>query len=386
MVTAKQYRALAKMRQMKAKKGNKMGYNSIRGHGDYYLSGNVISTDSVPDFANNRRTTIVTHREYIADIVSSSTANTFLTQQFSINPGLSVSFPWLSTVAANYEEYRILGMVYELKSISSDALNSQQTNLGYVIAATQYNPYSPPFQSKQQMDNYEFAVSVKPSLSVMHPIECKKSEVAVGDLLFTRTGAVTGQDLRLYDWGVLTVATGGIQGTSVAVSELWCTYKIELLKPKIAVSLAGTGLKLLGDHYVLPYAQVTSTNYFGVTGIAVSSTSNMGSVLGPTGTFSIPTLANQYSNFAIIYAVKGNSTAVSPPLMNAVANCQTLNVCNNNSSDLISSNTTDSWMKSIGFFTTSPDQGTPQLSFSSATLPTSIVSADLYIFTIPYNN
>lgn len=386
MVTAKQYRALAKMRQMKAKKGNKMGYNSIRGHGDYYLSGNVISTDSVPDFANNRRTTIVTHREYIADIVSSSTANTFLTQQFSINPGLSVSFPWLSTVAANYEEYRILGMVYELKSISSDALNSQQTNLGYVIAATQYNPYSAPFQSKQQMDNYEFAVSVKPSLSVMHPIECKKSEVAVGDLLFTRTGAVIGQDLRLYDWGVLTVATGGIQGTSVAVSELWCTYKIELLKPKIAVSLAGTGLKLLGDHYVLPYAQVTSTNYFGVTGIAVSSTSNLGSVLGPTGTFSIPTLANQYSNFAIIYAVKGNSTAVSPPLMNAVANCQTLNVCNNNSSDLISSNTTDSWMKSIGFFTTSPDQGTPQLSFSSATLPTSIVSADLYIFTIPYNN
>lgn len=49
---------------------------------------------------------------------------------YSVNPGQQVSYPWLSTIAANFESYRIIGQLYEFKTMSADALNSTNTALG----------------------------------------------------------------------------------------------------------------------------------------------------------------------------------------------------------------------------------------------------------------
>jgi len=180
--------------------------------------------------------TVIRHREYLQDIFTSSTANTFKIQQFPINAAHSETFPFLSQIAQNYEQFRVEGMLFEFRSMSADALNSTNTALGSVIMATQYNAANPPFTSKSQMENYEFGESCKPSSCMVHMIECARIQTTI-DELYTRAGAVpAGQDQRLYDLGSFQIATTGFQGTSVNVGELWVTYQVALLKPKLFVT------------------------------------------------------------------------------------------------------------------------------------------------------
>ena len=191
----------------------------------------------------------VRHREYIMDIVSGP-ANTFNNQTFSIQPGLNTVFPWLAPIAAQYEQWRPLGIVFEFKTLYADAIASSAANssLGGVIMATDYNAINPAFPNKQAMDNTEYTTSCKPSVSFYHPIECAPRDVA-NPLYYIRSGAVPqGSDARLYDLGTLNVATFGIASANVVVGELWATYEIELLKP---ISTSAAGFNVLSDHWQL---------------------------------------------------------------------------------------------------------------------------------------
>lgn len=204
---------------------------SIFGSGDYITSGsptyNILSNDAVPQFSTGKFQNMVCHREYIGDVVGSTGFNNNV---YPINPGIGSTFPWLNTIAAQYEEYKLHGMVVEFKTTSSD-YNAASPALGVVMLATQYNVNSPAFITKIAMENYEYAVSVKPSQSVLHAIECKQSLTPDYEK-YVRTGDVADQDLRLYDFGTLNVATQGMS-SAYTVGELWISYCVELIKPKI---------------------------------------------------------------------------------------------------------------------------------------------------------
>jgi hypothetical protein len=80
---------------------------SIFGNGDYTVRSNSILSGSlvgemamqVPSFAGNRRKLVVRHREYIGDVISSSTSNAFSLTSYTINPGSVQTFPWLSKIS-----------------------------------------------------------------------------------------------------------------------------------------------------------------------------------------------------------------------------------------------------------------------------------------------
>jgi hypothetical protein len=151
-----------------------------------------------------------------------------------INPGLSSTFPWLAEIAANFEEYRILGMVFEYKTTSAASITSgTNTAMGVVMMATQYNANNAPLADKQHLENYEFATSCVPSISALHPVECAPNLNALSEL-YIRTAPVTGQDLRLYDLGLFQCSTVGFQSANI-VGELWVTYEVEFFKPKLTV-------------------------------------------------------------------------------------------------------------------------------------------------------
>ncbi|QMW68802.1 capsid protein [Crucivirus-324] len=216
------------------------GFKTLTGFGDYHVRENTLSPGSPPAMANGALpggACIISHREYLGDIISNSVANTFHSQNFSINPGLANTFPWLSQLATNFTQFRIMGMAFEFRSMSADALNSTNTALGQVIIATNYDPASPAFSSKAEMENSAYAQSIKPSSSVLHLIECDTSTMPVSEM-YVRSGDIpTGTDIRFYDLGTTTVATNGFQGTSVNAGELWVTYQVLLLKPKIVDGL-----------------------------------------------------------------------------------------------------------------------------------------------------
>lgn len=221
----------------------------ITGSGDYKIGpvkptyNTIVNTSDVPKFKSKGPSNVICHREYISDVYSGSvlsgTFTNFEATSYFINPGLPATFPWLSTIASQYEEYIVHGMVFEFKSTSADALNSTNTALGVVIMGTQYNASSQTFETKQQMENSEFTMSARPSVNQLHAIECAPRETPMS-LLYTRRGGLApNQDVKTYDLAKFTVATQGMQQANVNLGELWVTYHIEFLKPKLPVGLAG---------------------------------------------------------------------------------------------------------------------------------------------------
>lgn len=236
----------------------------VTGFGDYNVGRNSLITgnDAVPEFSNSPRCTIITHREFIQDIKSGpipvgSTASTaFDSVSFRINPGVSNTFPWLANIASNYEEYVIQGMIFEYKTTSAMAIGSTNTALGTVVLATQYNSLAQPFVNKQQMENYEFSQSTVPSQSIMHPIECDPNQTQSNGLfnVYNSGNSQDNDDIRLYDIGKFTIATVGMQTAGVVIGELWVTYKICFMKPRL------TGVSNVADNWSLVPANISNLN------------------------------------------------------------------------------------------------------------------------------
>lgn len=212
---------------------------SVTGFGDYQVKENSLFVPEAGDpprveNSSGGKSVVIRHREYLNDVISSATPGAFKLDNYYLNPGDRKTFPWLSQIADSFEHYRIRGMLFEFRTMSADALNSTNTALGQVIMSTQYNAALPNFNNKYEMENYEFGCSTKPSSSLIHPIECAKSQSVLGDLYVRPTiGVPTGEDRRLYDFGNFMIATNGLQAASVNVGELWMTYEIELFKPKV---------------------------------------------------------------------------------------------------------------------------------------------------------
>jgi hypothetical protein len=211
--------------------GGKLGgmagrlFESVTGLGSY--STPAAGLGNSPPIFNSKGAPIIEHREFLGDITGSVA---FSIASYDLNPGLSSTFPWLYSLANNFEEYRLLGTIFEFKSTSATALNSTNTALGTVIMATEYDSYDIQFANKLEMENHVFSSSAAPSLSQLHPIECAPSQTTFPQRYVRTSSVPDGADRRLYDWGRFSIATVGMQAAAV-VGELWCTYRVQLLKP-----------------------------------------------------------------------------------------------------------------------------------------------------------
>jgi hypothetical protein len=210
----------------------------ITGVGDYKVKQNSVMTDSmsfsgeVPHFGRADNATRVRHREFVTDITVGATPGNFVNTSYVINPGNAALFPWLSKIAENYQQYEMHGCVFVFKSTTSDY--SSAGALGKIAMATNYNVRDSAFANMQELENAEFSVSGKPSLSRVHPIECAANNGVplkkwVRDVQYDASGG----DDRLYDVGKFQFATQGLPSSTAnaTIGELWITYDITLFKP-----------------------------------------------------------------------------------------------------------------------------------------------------------
>lgn len=180
----------------------------------------------------------VSNREYLGDVYSST--EKFETTTFPINPGMNEWSPWGSPIANQYTNYSMLGAIAQFVTEASDYTNV--AGMGYVALGTQYNPLAPLYTDKREMLNSLQADAVKPSLSMVHCIECDPTVVRDVDL-FIRSGDVPDDgDLRLYDLGRLTLAVGGNTTAGAILGELWISYDMMLHIPKMSGSSAVNNL------------------------------------------------------------------------------------------------------------------------------------------------
>lgn len=239
---------------------NIIGSGMYTGHGAYE-SNNLVDDGGVAPAGitslpaiDETGTVTICHREYLTDIFGPTTA--FNVQTYYLNPGLDTQFPFLSQIAANYEEYEWVQLVFEYRSTTTDIGTSTTGQCGTVIMATNYNAGAVPFTDKQQMMEYAHAMSVKTTENMVHGVECdpEKNGGSAGKYVRT-TNVPQYQDPKTYDLGIFQVAVAnsptGFQ--NYPIGELWVYYTVHLRKPKLG-SLRGVQINrdIYCSSYVTP--------------------------------------------------------------------------------------------------------------------------------------
>ena len=236
------------------------------GRGEYVTNDLVSSSGAkqnvVPDFHPSDITTVtLSNREYLRDIYAPLDGLQFSLQSFNINPGLKSVFPWLAQIAANYEEYEFKQLIFTYKSTVAD-FAAASGQVGQVMIATQYNPQSQDFATKEEMMLYDGSMSCKTSESMLHGVECDPSKNSGSAGKYVRIAPPDlGDDLKDFDLGKLSVAVMNCPSTynGQQLGELWVSYTIELRKPKLVTDLNYACARKL---WVVPNSNAQNCPYF----------------------------------------------------------------------------------------------------------------------------
>lgn len=353
------------------------------GAGEYQIQSNTLMAGDVPSMHQTNEGVIIRHKEYLGDIFSSSTAKAFTIRAFPLNPGLSTSFPWLSSTANNFTEYTIKGLIYHFKSNSGDAFTSADASTGSVMMCTQYRSSQAAPANKQEVLQQYWSQSAAPQQDFVHAVECDPKENPLS-VHYVRSGTQpANEDLMFYDLGTTYIASVGLQGTSVNMGELWVTYEIELKKPQLR------DLRSPASEYYHAFGDAT-----GVSNTAwFAGFNNTESPLS-TFTVSFPT-ANSFTlprglcgRYLVKYMLVGSGGAsIALPTINLGPNCGIPNTFFDNTTS-VSINTggsTGKFFHSYAIDIIDPNVETT-ITYTSGTgvQPTSLTSIDFFVIQIPF--
>lgn len=264
------------------------------GSGDYQVQSNTLvnslkASGSIPAMHREGQTITVRHREFLGEVLSSTTFTTRM--ELPINPGMAVTFPWLSGIASKFQQYKVKGMVFHYVPTSGNAVSSTNNALGSVILQTSYRANDTGPSTKVEALNEYWSTEVVPSETVAHPIECNPNENPF-NVQYVRAGTLASNDnILMYDLGRTFVCVSGQQAAGVVLGDMWVTYEVELKKP-----ILDSPATSLAQKRLLKFDSPTPTNLFGSgnpstsQGLLDISTNNLRSVYmnaGTSGTFVI---------------------------------------------------------------------------------------------------
>jgi len=224
-------------------------FSKIWGLGAYRMTNSCfdVTSQQVPYMHSSIDGFTVRHREYLGDVLGNNSILSWT--NYSINPGLSLTFPYLSGIACNFAEYKWKGLVFEYKTTCATAVaNGTNPSMGTVSMAANYRADAPHPVSRQQILNSFWCADGVVYENLILPIECDPKENPM-EVQYVRTGPVpTGSDEKLYDLGNVDILLCNNPSTN-AVGELWVSYEIEFFKPVQSTT------KIAG------YAHYTAGNY-----------------------------------------------------------------------------------------------------------------------------
>lgn len=219
------------------------------GSGDYQVSSNSMvssmkASGSIPLMHKNDQSVMVRHKEFIGEIKSS--VDFKVQYSLELNPGMADTFPWLSNIARNYQEYRFKGVIFHYVPTSGSAVASTNNALGSVMMQTSYRATDTPPDSKRELLNEYWSTETAPFETTCHPIECNPSENPFNIQYVRQVALPEGDNLLMYDLGVTHVAVSGQQANDVVLGDLWVTYEVELKKPILYSNVTSPGIALFG--------------------------------------------------------------------------------------------------------------------------------------------
>jgi len=196
---------------------------------------------------------IINHKEYITEIVGGVN---FTPASFNINPGLSSTFPWLSSVARNFEKYKFRHCNFRYEP------EAATTAPGSVMMSVDIDAADAPPVTKAMI------MTVKDAQRAPTWSNCETTiPERVAELFVRTTGNPAGTDIKTYDAGKLTVATQG-QSASGAVGELYVDYCVELHVPQFPPSDIATTT-------MISNVTTSNTNIFGINLVNMTVTGDL---------------------------------------------------------------------------------------------------------------
>lgn len=231
--------------------GNMAGgfVSRLLGQGDYEVKSNSLlspgssslNSAAVVMGPDGRRGVRIQEREFICVVKGSQD---FTNVSYVINPANKNTFPWLSTIAQNFDEWRPNGIAFSFKSTSA-AFNGSNQALGVVIGATDYDPTDRPYQSRLEMESAAYCVSNVASEDWVHLIECDPEERGRA-VMKTISGSIPANaSIMDFVLGNFQIATDGQSTNGTVLGELWVSYDITFYKKQLYGGQVGSGINAL---------------------------------------------------------------------------------------------------------------------------------------------
>lgn len=207
----------------------KMHMKKFKGHLGPEKNSSVKLSARVPEFQSNAgdgENTIIME-ECIGSIIGSIN---YKSVGYRVNPGVSTTFPWLSTLARGFESYQIKGMVFQCRSFVSS--NSAAPTLGEWGISSESDPTQSEPVSMQDLSNSSYSMTERADEPVFGMVECdgrRNIGSSVKEISFD--GDI--RDVRWMDAGNIFVGTQGYADDTSRVGELWVTYKVSFQRMDI---------------------------------------------------------------------------------------------------------------------------------------------------------
>jgi len=180
-------------------------------------------------FGVNRQRMVVCEDENIGIITSPDSTAFNILSTYPINPGQATTFPWLSSIAKNFEKYRFQSLEFYVVPQVSQFANGGRT--GEVILSCDYDASdAAPGSYQQQADQvpHSTAMPYQRQSLVLSPKEMHKES----DAKFIRPGGLPGaSDIKTYDAGNFFVGCTGLDASVFNVCSLHVRYSCELTIP-----------------------------------------------------------------------------------------------------------------------------------------------------------
>lgn len=250
----------------------------------------------------------VCHSEFLG-VVTSTTG--FTNTSYPLNPGLVGTFPWLSKIAANFQQWQMKGCLVVFKSQMTDAV-ATFSSLGSVAIAANMNPAERPCANQQEIEQLKFCAVAKPSFDIVAPIECAKWSTS-NECYFIRNSSVpSAASIMDYDHGTIQVAVNACPSNSVVLGRLYITYDIELINPRMVMGASGV------DSYAL--TGTTTADYLGALQSMLPTAKTIGCTFtSPNNYIIFP--RGSYGTYEIDYGAVGASTALADAITFSFVNC-----------------------------------------------------------------
>jgi hypothetical protein len=187
-----------------------------------------LSTRKPRTFQTERGGVRIVHAENLGSINGSVA---FTVQSYVVNPGLQNCFPWLSTIAQNYEQYRFHRVSFRYIT------RTGTSTTGSVLGAPDYDVLDPPPTSEQQISSYQDCVEDVTWRNIDFPLDTS-AMFPLGPRKYVRGSEPVFGDLKTYDACQFFLATVE-ETSSTSVGKLWIDYDVEFFVPASAAPTSG---------------------------------------------------------------------------------------------------------------------------------------------------